>query len=423
MPLMPLNVANLGLITIDVSAKIPKKQRGHQAMQYVEVQPERIFGAEDWDHCNPGDFENAFFWKHRILPSVGAAGQASAQTPRGVIGAWAHAVPSMEMKGKGWLPFETVKKLDEDFEYRNDITAAKFSYGGTKFPGRTEAVVVATTGHGTRELMAFHAGGPIVAQHEGPDQPQYSRHVFDIDSNGNLDVQRHAGFHGPFHVRAWIDSYCQVAPPAPPQVGSGKQTIVPKKPATLPVNNSFAVLLNASGAADSSGYLGTHFSDAEAVESKEKGGPLWRATKIHTHGRTADGFDVRGGSIQMDALFTHSDGYDMPWQYELVDYVPATDGWFPLKVHYRRNLDLKHKWCGHDVQGRWDWEVFSPITQLPPCTASQDKTTISGRPLASYPAVAPTLALASHQAQGMIFQPRVGLLKGKPIPVLQYIHP
>lgn len=411
MPLMPLNVANLGLITIDVSGKIPKEQRGHQAMQYVEVLPETTFGEEDWNVRFPGDFENAYFWNHVI---------SNGRTPRGVIGAWAHALPAMSKKKAGvdaWKPFESIGKLDDDFVPRSDISHTIFAYGGTKMPGRSEAVVVATTGHGTRELMAFHAGGPLVAQHEGPDQPQYSRHVFDIDADGNLDVTRHAGLHGPFQVRAWLDSYCQVpVPPLPP--ASSKQT-APPSTFVPPKNTSFAVLLNASDAADSSGYLGTHFSDTEAVLSKERGGPLWHATKIHNHGTTADGFDVRGGSIQMDALFTHSDGYDMPWQYELVDYVPATDGWFPLKVHYRRNLALKHQWCGKDVQGRWDWEVFSPITQLPPCTFTHDKSTATddagtSRPAASYPAVAPTLALAAHQAAGILFQPRVALLKGNP---------
>lgn len=42
----------------------------------------------------------------------------------------------------------------------------------------------------------------------------------------------------------------------------------------------------------------------------------------------------------MDALFTHSDKFDFPWQYELTDYVPASDGVFPLKVHFRPNRDL-----------------------------------------------------------------------------------
>lgn len=425
MPLMPLNVANLGFITIEVSSKIPKDQRGHQAMQFVMVSPEQNEGEEDWNIHYPGDFENAFFWKHDL--------QGKATTPRGVIGAWSFAVPAMDVKVlglSGWKPFEKYGKRDDDFEERSDIRASHFAYGGTKFPGKVEALVAATTGHGTRDLMAFHSGGPIVAQHRGPDQPQYSRHVFDIDPDGNLDMERHAGFHGPFIVRHWLGAYCQPSGAGAPVGGAGlggqgsHQTAVPQKPVSPPPPpDLYAVLLNASFSADTSGYLGTHFSDAEAVESREKGGPLWRATKIHSHGRTKDGVDVRGGAIWMDALFNYGDGYDMPWQYELEDYVPATDGFFPLKVHYRRNLNLKHQWCNEDRIGRWDWEVFSPVTSLPPCTYAQDKSTTSGRPNATYPPTAPVTGLTQFQGPGFIFQPRVGILRGKPPTPLTYVNP
>ena len=423
MPLMPLNVANLGFITIEVSAKVPKTQRGHQAMQFVMVSPEENQGEEDWNIHYPGDFENAFFWKHDL--------HGKATTPRGVIGAWAFAVPAMDVKVLGlsrWLPFEQYGKLDDDFVGRQDIQGTHFSYGGSKFPGKVEALVAATTGHGTRDLMAFHSGGPIVAQHRGPDQPQYSRHIFDIDADGNLDINRHAGFHGPFIVRHWLAQYCQPSaiPIAAPAVGkSGKgQTVVPVKPVKpAPPPDLYAALFNASGSADDSGYLGTHFADAEAVESREKGGPLWRATAIHTHGKTKDGVDVRGGSIWMDALFTYGDGWDMPWQYELDDYEPATDGYFPIKVHYRRNLNLKHQWCNEDRVGRWDWEVFSPVTTLPPCTYAQDKTVESGHPKATYPPTAPVTGLTQFQGPGFIFQPRVGVLKGKPVAPTSYVNP
>lgn len=402
MPIQPLNVANLGFIAVDVSGSIDKSQRGHQNMQFVEVLPERTFGEEDWEVRNPGDFENIFFWKHVIA-------NGAATSVRGVVGAYSFAIPALNNRNKGvadWRPLGTRTTQDLDFERLDDtaIQPTMMSYGGTRIPGRVETAVLATTGHGTRELLGFMSGGPIVAQHRGPDRPQYSRHVFDIDADGNLDAKMHAGLHGPFHVADWIDSYCQ------------GQTGTP--------NTAVAVLLNASSAPDSSGYLGAHYADAEAVLSKERGGPLWRATKDHTHGGTRSGKDVRAGSIQMDALFTHSDKFDFPWQYELTDYVPASDGVFPLKVHFRPNRDLFHDWCGKRLKGRWDWEVFSPIGQLPPCTASRTKRKdANGNPRETAPPVAPTYAVGAHMAPGIIFQSRAGVLAGAPKRPPNYVAP
>lgn len=425
MPLTPINVGNLGLLGIDCDPAIEKSQRGLAVMQFGEIMPESNPTEEDWQIRWPGDFENAFFWKHEI--------GLNGSPPRGVIGAWSFAIPAMAIRrakagqvfsGHGgqqvpvslqahWLPFEKVGALDADFAERTDVTPSLVAYGGTKFPGRAEAILAATTGHGTRELMAFYSGGPIVAQHRGPDQPQYSRHVFDIDNDGNLDKVRHAGFQGPFIVRGWVDSYCQLKGTWP-QVGGG-QTVVPPKPVVPPVNTSFAVLLNASGAADSSGYLGTHFSDHEAVESKEKGGPLWRSEKRHSHGKTLDGVDVRGGALWMDMLLNAGDDeHDAPWNWEKEFYVPATDGTYPYKVHFRINRDLKHKWCGEEVQNRWDWEVFLPVVEWPPCNASHAKLPPAGDPHETAPPTPPVGALTSAQFSGMQFQPRAGLLRGGP---------
>lgn len=438
MPLTPINVGNLGVLGIDCDPAIEKLQRGLAVMQFGMIAPEENPTEEDWNLKWIGDFENAFFWKH----DLGIGGSA----PRGVIGAWSFAVPALAIRKpnvggivsgvkKGqvaapvsgvakWRPFEKPGVLDADFEEREDVTHSVVAYGGLKFPGRSPAVLVATTGHGERHLMAFHSGGPIVAQHEGPDQPQYSRHVFDIDADGNLDPQRHAGFHGPFRVRAWVDSYCQLKGMGAAPAGGG-QTVVPPKPVVPPANQSFAVLLNASGAADSSGYLGTHYGDAEAVLSREKGGPLWRAESIHSHGRTADGFDVRGGAIWMDMLLNAGDAdHDAPWHWEKEFYVPATDGTYPYKVHFRINKALKHEWCGDSRPNRWDWEVFLPVMEWPPCNSSMAKLPPGDDdPRETAPPTAPVGALTGGQFSGIAFQPRAGVLRGGPRRTTQFTAP
>lgn len=442
MPLTPINPANLGLLGIDCDPKIDKEQRGLAVIQFGEIMPEENPTEEDWQIRNPGDFENAFFWNH----DFGASGIP----PRGVVGAWSFAMPAFALRKQKvagvvsglqhklgasptpvsgtpyWRPLEQPRILDMDFVERDDVTEATFAYGGLKMPGRAEAILVATTGHGLRKLMAFHPGGPIVAQHEGPDQPQYSRHVFDIDADGNLDIVRHAGFHGPFHVRAWIDSYCQLKGmgPAPILPGHGTAVPIPRKLMQPPKNSSFAVLLNGSGAADSSGYLGTHFSDAEAVESKERGGPLWRSQKRHSHGQTADGFDVRGGAMWMDMLLNAGDdAHDAPWNWEKEFYVPAADGVHPYKVHFRINKDLTHEWCGETLPDRWDWEVFLPVMEWPPCNASREPVPGDENPKNTFPPTPPVGALTGAQFSGMIFQPRVGVLAGGPKPRPTYVRP
>lgn len=332
-----------GLLAIVADPALPKRDRLEFMTGAARVTRETDTGLKNFAAQEPADPANGMLW-----PSDPAK-----NAPRGSVASWSFAVPAAKLAGRGddWKPLERVGETDPDF-LAQPVIAPDNSYGG-RMPGKVAAAVLSTTSHDRPQLVAFTPGGPLVAHHEGQDPPVYSRHVFDIDGQGNLDEQRHAGLHTVFWVRR-MPTLCG---------GQGK-TVVPGQQG----GDLFAVMLNATRSkGDQTGWLSARFAVADGALSAEVFGPLIHGAPKHNLGNTADG-DYRAHAVSLGAYF--GDGTDPntgPKETILTQWEPGAKGPFVRRVERRPDRDALHPFlCGprkvvHKIQ---TWTDFQP--QVPP---------------------------------------------------------
>lgn len=435
------NAGNNGFAPWDVDGAVPKINRGKIAIQIGEGMAEAEAGTFDYQVRRPGDPANALFWRHVSKNKV---------LPRGVLGSWSFAYVAKRVRlfgankagsgsssgatgpvtgpgsltagtgragggvqaqlNLGWLPLQNnLKEVDKDFEPRNDVTFLTGSYGG-EIPGGVEAAIIATTGHGERHPVAITPGGPLIAHHEGPTPPKYSRHVFDIDANGDLDLDRHQGLHSFLRVRGWVEAFCKGVP-----TPSSKY----KTPnATPQLQGGMTLMLNATKSeGDNTGYLATTFSSQDATMSHESSGPLRPATKQHLLGVTSDIRELVAGAIDTSAYYTNGqEKFDGPLEFIFQDYIPPSRGPHPYVVELRMDNDMDHGFLCGTRKNMWRWETWIPVTETPPCFGESQKVPIDsqGNPDRTTESVPAVFAHAPYEGKGMIFHPRADVLSGKP---------
>jgi hypothetical protein len=396
-----------GIRAVDIDKSIPKKLRGRLVMQFGKTTEEDVFGSEDWGMRSPGDVANSLYWRH----------DPSKNAPRGVVGSYSDAFVAIgnygvNMSKKSWLPLkDNTSAADDDFEPRDDISETLASYGGSRVPGGVPAMVVASTGHGTRHPFAFTSGGPLVADHESPTPPEYSRHVFDMDPQGNLDQVRHAGLHSIFRVRGSMSAHCVgVQPP------SSKYAVKPPKP---DANGGYAIYLNGTrSTGDHTGWLPVTFAKEDALFSYERNGPLVPAADKFLIGVTSDARHLVAGGISTDAYHGPPSRPDEWWgtqEFVFQPYIPPTRGPFPVIVEQRFDKDVDIPGPCGTRKGQWRWETWSHFAEPPMCVGESEVYGALEDGNMGWDGV--TITHSNIQNNGLTFQPKSGIMttQGRPV--------
>lgn len=368
---------------MDADASTPKEERIHTTMMGGNTLPEPIRGKGDYPINFPADVMNAFTLKTKQ--------QGAVILPRGGYGSWSFATP-MVKEPKGWRPLFDPGTADTDYEYVHPV----IFNGGAAVPDGAKAIVVATVGHGSRQLVGFLGGSggggsaPIISDWRSKSPPDYSTFVHDMQGTA-LDSLRKAGFHTFTRVQKWMEP-CQ----------KYKWT------------GEFAVALNGTKhVKDKTGLLFAHFEKAEAFLSHEAWGPLRPATEYHEVGFGDQG--INSGAIDTKALYTGGNpDYDMPLPFEEQDERSPRTGRFEYRVFLWRRKKWKRKWLCKDRERRWDLHVKIPVTETPPCNPTKTAPPDSnGVPMRAFPVAASVIAPGTFGGQGFVFNPRPGLLLGK----------
>lgn len=375
--------ARAGIRPMDASPATDKDERVQTTMMGGQTMPETAKGKGDYQINKASDVLNAFFLKTKPTGAV--------ILPRGGYGSWSFAAP-MVKDPKGWRPMFDPANPDADFEYVHPVILN----GGAAVPDGSTAVVVATVGHGSRQLVGFlggsggGGGAPIISDWRSKSPPDYSTFVHDMQG-GSLDSLRKAGFHTFTRVQKWMEP-CQ----------------------KYKWSGIFAVALNGTKhVKDKTGLLFTHFKDNEAFLSHEAWGPLRPATSYHEVGFGDVG--INSGAIDTAALYTGgNEEYDMPLPFEEEDEKSPRTGRYEYRVFLWRRKKWKRKWLCKERERRWDLHVKIPVTETPPCNPTKTAPPDSdGVPTRSYPVAASVIAPGFFGAQGFNFNPRPGLLYGK----------
>lgn len=341
----------IGFPIADVdSATVDKTIRGTVFTKYVTLAGETSVGRADWRSLRPGDLANQMFWRldPNKPPSRGS-----------VVGSYSSSIPSSPSKGE-WLPLRKPRERDEDYQGKpssvrdsyNEGVFASYGYGGSKLPGKAEYLVSATVGHGDRVPMAFGGGGPLVAQHRGPDLHDYSIWVWDIDQNGDLGIG--SPLHSAFHVRKWPESFC-----------AGKTT------SSDPITSVNQVALQfTKSEKDNTGWGAVHHASKDGVLSAEAFGPIRDGAPKHN---IID--NVFREAIDIDrAVF--GDGTDLwsaPIQFTRSRWRRGRKG--PIITNPQLRMDparLHPHNCGKMRQGMWDWEDYAFLTDWSDPTAKRE---------------------------------------------------
>lgn len=371
----PRTTTNTGALALDAGEAFPKGDRLKITMAAALVTREKDAGGGALTIKQLAEPGNALFWRHDPLRLA----------PRGAWGSWSFAMPAryeqvdpnaIEGSTRALWPLEHAAATDRDFaglfephelgidpalsrERGNGFRWMVNGYGRPDaiMPEGTEAIVMSTTGHGTREVVAAPVGGPLVA---AISEPRSSRHVLN-----------EFGERGPLH------SLLRVVPvpldPTATVAGAGPDAYVPALnlgggalEATIPHGVAFD-RTPADG-----GSTGAH---AAAYLGASQGGPLHVGHYDDKHRQAFVERDdhalgtLGGGSSRtlpwnLAGLATHAIWYRDRERSASLDFSPYlyNDAWEDVLLVYDPR-------AGHTINGRaypglWRWQV--PRTYSPP---------------------------------------------------------
>lgn len=376
-----------GIYPVDLDSSQPKGNRIGLTLVGTITTREDSAGKHDWKSKQASDPANAFILK--------ADNSGGALAPRGGYGSWSFCVPMVKEK-KGWRPLADTVNSDVDFEYTHPTI---FS-GGQAVPEGTVALITATTGHGTRELVGVVAGGgsapPIISDWLSDKPPAYSTLIHDMDGPV-LSQIRKAGFHTFTRVMKWGE---------PCSLG---KTVSPGQ-------DKYAVALNGTQSADKTGGLFATFNTAEALLSEHYFGPLGACSR-KDHTVAFGDRDIRSGRINTAALYGGGSHREGPLPFEEIDEPRVSTSVFPVRTFLQWRPKYKRNWLCGTREGRWDLHTRIPVAETPPCNPSKvtEPPGSDGNPRDTFPTATTTYTPGFYGSQGIDFMPRPGALLGKPI--------
>ncbi len=239
--------------------------------------------------------------------------------------------------------------------------------------------------------------------------------VFDIDRNGQPDPDRNARIDTTWQVREWTEP-CQKAPVILP----GKTGVKPRKPPALTSSASYGVAINAKRSEGGPGYFFATYPGMDALFSFLMNGPLRPATLLHQLAdRPTDGPMV-AGALDTNSYFTGGNQpFDGPLKFIEKPYPVVNDGVHPYEVFRHMEFKEMHGFRCRNLPGVWKEFVRLPVTETPPCTPTKmlDTTSSGDGNLAqrTYDRASNLVYMGKVQANGMIWQPRSGVLRGPPM--------
>lgn len=376
-------VQRTGILALDADGQIPKTARGPLLASGAIKMPETIHRMGDFPATKFVEPGNTTFWKHSTVGQL---------APRGAWGSWSFAMPYMTKVGANARPMDLKGHEDPDFE--DDFVYTQPYYGGD-LPQGLWGIAASTTNHGLKDKIGVISGGPLVAHWRGNRPPSYSRHVFDI-SGDSLDSIRHAGLHTAWEVRKWV---------LPCQQGVTSST---------PGLTRYAIALNGKASADNTGHLFATFYSEDAHLSYSMDGPLRPATRLHEHGYGDS--PIRAGAIDTKAYFTGGNyPYDGPLDFIEEPYPEVKDGITPYRVWRKFDFKEPHLFRCGPRKGKWKEYVRLPISETPPCTPTKKYSEDSnGNPTRTFQAVPMLVTHQKVMSQGIYFQPRANIQRGRP---------
>lgn len=377
-----------GIKPLEASALIDKKARGPLLMAGALMDEEQNDGYRDFQTKQMSEPANILFWQAENSPII---------APRGAYGGWTNCMPAYHQGTNEWQPVEEQAQFKADVDFKKLSMNAVINYG-IEFPKATLAFVSATTKHGAHEPIAIVGGGPLVAHWRGTQPPLYSRHLYDIDANGRLDPERHAGLHSLAKVQKW-------------DVGVGSAVPGPPK---------FSIALNGGYGADGvGGMLRVSFGQGndDAVYSFLMSGPFIPSfPQKHLIGVTSDG-NMDAGAISTNAYFRGSAmPFTAPIRFEEEPYPTVLNGEIPYEVHKYYDASMDHPFFHGTRLGMWRDFVKLPIGETPPCEPTKNYSAIdaNGNPARTFmPSSVFLIQSKPLISTSIYFQQRVNLQKGR----------
>ncbi len=243
--------------------------------------------------------------------------------------------------------------------------------------------------------------------------------VFDINRDGIPDPDRNARIDTTWQVREWTEP-CQKAPVIIPPTGkTGVKPRKPRKPPALQSSAKYGVAINAKRSHEGPGYFFATYPGMDALFSFLMNGPLRPATLRHKLAdRPTDG-PLVAGALDTNAYFTGgNEPYDGPLRFIEQPYPEVNDGVHPYEVFRHMDFRVKHGFRCRNIEGVWKEFVRLPVTETPPCTPTKQLDTIlSGDKdfvQRTYDRASNLVYMGKVQANGLIWQPRSGVLRGPP---------
>ena len=499
--LSPSTPAYIGLLALDADEFLPKRRRADLLATAAEKGPERTPGTGDFKARNLADPANPLFWPGDhfsgkpiprgstsswsfampayhlgqntfqpleyadgpdpspfAVPAAGAGagtlspgkyhpGLGYVVAPGGHVGQFGAALPPVQGPPAAVPPPTPVtlsdrKNLDGDFASAN----VHHAHYGKTLPEGVIAAILASTHHGKKDKIAVLSGGPLVADWLGPNAPDMSRYMFDIDlENGANPIPsraRKAGLHTAFRVRRWGE-VCN------PYLDDKDIYAIALNGTDAPISGIHANLFGP-------GFLFTHFHDDDALMSAEMSGPLIPSCASgennHTVFGSKDG-NVIAGAISTSAYYRFrkqlvhvppappaSDPEDPgtqsvdsarpgarsikgcisgPLEFLDVQYEEPNKGHTPWKTERRWDPGHPHTFhCGRR-KGMWREETWIDLAKTPACNPTKEYLQVGedadGNPRRTFMRQGlffpRGLGLISN---GIRFQPRAGLRAGRP---------
>lgn len=217
---------------------------------------------------------------------------------------------------------------------------------GLSIPAGWPCLIVRGVHDHDERLIAFGAGGPIVAQHRGNDLHRFSSRVYDI---AGVALGRNAGLHSAFRVDPDLRNRDALAWNLTPSEGDG-------------TGEGFVAGIGALGATETA-VPGGSGRLTLALGAWQRGGPFHVGAIADKH-RIAvnrDGVPINPLHLDIDALFFDDDEKDGGLDYEREPWMTGADYQYISKVHFRWN----------PFRSRFGWfssSLFSEPRRTPPPT-------------------------------------------------------
>ena len=379
--------ATHGFPAISATDLLDKENRAQLMLSMVEVDEEKNQGHLNWQVGKFSDPANVLLWPNSTFPVF---------APRGGYAGWSQCVPAYHDGLNNYLPVENEAGYQTDDDY-NPLNINAVRQYGTELPEKTLAFVSATTEHGNQQPIASLSGGPLVADWRGPRSPRMSRHLFDINTPGELDPLRHAGLHTIFKVQEWV-------PPCSTNTSSSSNW-----------QKQFSIAITANLSPDGTGYWRATFGPVDGLFSHLVSGAFKPSFKEkHLLSVTGDG-DIVAGGISTNAYFVGSTNpFTAPLRFWEEPYPVVQDGMTPYEVFRKYDANLQHPFYCGQKPGMWREYVNLPIGETPPCTPTKDYSTVDANENPRRTFMSSALFTNKHLiSQGIRFQPRVNLTAGR----------